>query len=209
MAQPADPIRRPAPVTPTSPIAASSSAAIGGSVWPTRSGSVPPVLDTTGSSLPSPFASMKAIKAPASAGVVLRLLVTSRAGCRTSIHLLPASRLVSVAGPVTRTTEALGVDPQARHVATRTRRARMFRGSRETMETVILRDTASPSAGKSCCRSTGCRTFRTWSSRRGSQVPGPRLSTRNSRAPLGIRSSRRRPPHPRCPWRTPTERRPG
>lgn len=46
MAQPADPIRRPAPVTPTSPIAASSSAAIGGSVWPTRSGSVPPVLDT-------------------------------------------------------------------------------------------------------------------------------------------------------------------
>ena len=45
MAQPADPIRRPAPVTPTSPIAASSSAAIGGSVWPTRSGSVPPVLD--------------------------------------------------------------------------------------------------------------------------------------------------------------------
>ena len=48
MAQPADPIRRPAPVTPTSLIAASWSAAIGGSVWPTRSGSVPPVLDSTG-----------------------------------------------------------------------------------------------------------------------------------------------------------------
>jgi hypothetical protein len=42
----ADLIRRPGSVTPTSPIAASWSASNSGSDWPTRTGSVPPVLDT-------------------------------------------------------------------------------------------------------------------------------------------------------------------
>lgn len=41
-----DPIRRPELATPTSTIVTTWSASITGSDWPTRPGSVPPVLDT-------------------------------------------------------------------------------------------------------------------------------------------------------------------